>query len=491
MADEQRYRTILFRLVVSEIVILLIFIGSAAGFAYLKAQKPKVQTKDIKVAPTNVDAFQAAPVVFQEILTAYGTARPDREVIVAAQVTGEIIELHPRLRVGESVRSEQSVVSSTAPTRHDEGDVMLRIDPRDYQERVDQSQNRIRESTQEIEQLQQQQKNADRQLEKAREDLETLTEGHKRIEKLIARKAGSPADLNRSLLELRRYEDTIINLENQLALFPHQIATAEERLATSRSEFDRATNDLQKTWVYPPFNGFLSDVTAEQGLFVRAGEPLFRITDPDIIEIPVAVGLDDWQQIAGSVRSGEEAGVELAPGETADPVWTGTIARVAPEADPQSRTIQVFVEVDNARQSRPLLPGTFVHARIRGRVFHDQIVVPRTAIFNDDVFVIDSDNKARRIPIRTGRRLRSLVVIEEGLRGEERIATTNLDILENDLSVTVQQTSDLPSEMKTQMHAVVELLDDSSTPVSSPPQPLTARPTAAAAAAEPPAQSLP
>lgn len=462
MSADTKYRTLLRRVLISELAIALILVASGIGFEYLKQQKPGVESREIVAVPLNVDTFNANAVTFREIITAYGTARADREVVVAAQVSGEIVEVHPRLEVGLRVTAPQTITSSTEPTRHTEGDTLLQIDQRDYANRSRQAKNRINETEREIEQLKQQQVNGERVLKKAKQDAVAFQQQYDRYRRALELNAGAETELNRALVELQRHKDSIIQMENQLSLFPHQIASAEERLSTSEAESQRAEDDLARTRILPPFNGVVSELMVEQGQFVRAGEALLRLTDPDRIDVPVAIGLGDWHQIESSVRQGRIPSVSLASTESSPAVWSGRITRVAPVADPGSRTIQAFVEVLNDQQPRRLLPGTFVHARITGGENTDQVIIPRSAILNDHVYIVESDSTIRRQRIQQGRRLRSLVVVRSGLSGGEQIAMTNLTLLENGREVAVQESTGLAQELKLEQYPLIELVGEQS-----------------------------
>ena len=426
------------RLIISEILIVVVLLLSAAVFGAMYAGKPEVEQKQTDAVRLNVDVFETQPIDFQELLTGFGTARADREVIVAAQVTGEIVEVHPQLKVGYAVTATNAVSSGDGPTENQDGDLLLRIDQRDFRERVDQASNRIEESRTEIAQLKVQKENVDRQLEKAASVLKTLKEEFDRIKKGVARKVSTPSELNRSLLEVQRYEDTIIQLESQAAALPHQIAAADQRLASSLSEKTRAENDLQRTEVRPPFNGVLSEVFVEQGRYVRAGEQLARLTDLTQVEVPISLSVDNFLQLDGDLAKGNRPAVTLAENETATPQWTGHVVRAAPEADPQSRTVQVFVEVSNAESGPPLLPGAFVHARIDGKTYESVVLVPREAIVNDSVYTVNDKGRATRKRIQPGRRLQSLVLVTEGLEPGEQVILTNLDIVQDGQEVVVQ-----------------------------------------------------
>ncbi|MEZ6129034.1 MAG: efflux RND transporter periplasmic adaptor subunit [Planctomycetaceae bacterium] len=448
------------RLVISEVLIVAVIAFSFVVFGLFYAQKPEIAEKDMEAVRLNVDVYSAIPVEFQELLTGFGTAQADREVILAAQVTGEIVDINPQLKVGTSVRAAGVVTSPEHPSTRYDGELLLKIDPRDYRRNLEQASHRIAEAKTEIERLKVQQTSVKRQLTKAAMLLNTLKEEYDRIQTAVRRNAASASDLNRSMLEVQRYEDSIIQLESQAAALPHQIAAAEQRLATSESERQRAENDLEKTDVRPPFSGVLSEVMVEKGQFVRTGESLVRLTDLSRVEVPVSLSFDNFLQLEGRLNSGQKPRVLLAENETAEPKWNGVVVRASPEADSVSRTVQVFVEVDNS-DSSPLLPGAFVHARIDGNNYNSTLLIPREAIVDGRIYVVDQDHTARRRRIRTGRRLQSMVVVKEGLQPGDRVVMTNLDIIEDGTPLVVQNVSTPQQEIESLRTPFIRLKDAS------------------------------
>ncbi|MEZ6125436.1 MAG: efflux RND transporter periplasmic adaptor subunit [Planctomycetaceae bacterium] len=210
----------------------------------------------------------------------------------------------------------------------------------------------------------------------------------------------------------------------------------------------------------PPFSGVLSEVMVEKGQFVRAGEPLMRLTDVSRVEIPVSLGMDDFLQLKQLMAEGVRPRVHLAPGETEPAMWSGFVTRTAPEADVGSRTVPAFVDVDNSDSETPLLPGSFVYSRIEGGVQSNAILIPRETIISGHVYVArngDSTTVEQR-KIKTGRRVQSLVTVTEGLEPSEKIVLTNLDIVEHGQRVTIQSertAADELAELRTQK---IELL---------------------------------
>jgi RND family efflux transporter MFP subunit len=447
------------RVLISIAVVLIMLTSAVWLFGDMLRNRPKVAERPIIEPSYNVDVFEVTPIDFREMLSAFGTAQADREVVLSAQVTGEIVALSPQLRVGRAVSASRIEVADGSPSERISPDLLMRIDPRDYQARVEQSQATIDSSRTEIEQLNQQNVNLARQLELGRQDMNSLKDEYGRIQSLRDRGAGSASDLTRALLEMRRYEDTMIQLENQISLIPHQVAAAQQRQASAETEQHRAQNDLERTSVTAPFSGIVGDVMVEQGQYVRAGEPLLRLVDPERIEVPVALGMEDYLTLQDTVHGGEFPEALLAENESSTARWNGRVVRVAPDADAASRTIQVFIEVMNSEQQMPLLPGTFVFGWIEGPQFTDAVIIPRTAIVDNRVFVVGDENRAEPRSVRVGRRLRSLVVIEDGLQAGDRVILTNLDIVRNHTLVAPQEAITIDEELARQRVATIQRIN--------------------------------
>jgi len=180
---------------------------------------------------------------------------------------------------------------------------------------------------------------------------------------------------------------------------------------------------------------------------VQPGTPLYRVTQIDAVVIAVPLHPLDFAKIADLVLAGEQPQVELAENEVASSRWTGRVVRISPEADTATRTIDVFVEVENKREGQqvtvPLLPGSFVQARIEGPILTDVIVVPRAAVIGNAagstrVFV-ERAGRAVEVPVEVSRRLEAQAFISAGLTSGDRVVMTNLDALKDDSQISVQK----------------------------------------------------
>ena len=101
----------------------------------------------------------------------------------------------------------------------------------------------------------------------------------------------------------------------------------------------------------------------------------------------------------------------------------GKIDTAAQRVDPQTGTIQARAIFPNAEGA--LLPGQFVRVRVRGITLPDAIVIPKQSVSQGaqgpSVYVIGEKDTAEVRPIRFGPELAAGWVVQEGLKGGERI----------------------------------------------------------------------
>lgn len=431
------------RKVLISVLLCVVSVTSGVGiFLALASLKQPPESREPAERIYNVEVFDVARQDLQELISAFGTARADREVVLSAQVAGEVIEIHPRLKVGETV---QPIGASTESTDH----LLLQIDKQSYQARVARAENLVTEDIRALEQLEQEVKNNAVVLQKVKADVEEYKKEYDRVVQLRKDGIASESEFTRVRLEYRRYELIAIRAQNEHDLFPVRRKQLDARKQAHEADRMLAMLDEKRTDVVAPFEGKLSEVMVERGQFVRVGDPLVRLIDIANVEIPVPLALKDYAKIKRQVDAGEHPRVVLAENETSPGRWTGRVVRVAPQADVLTRTVMVFVRVENEAQPVPLLPGTFVHARIDGPILHQAVVIPRDAIVNGKVFVVQD---GRAVPRAAGvkRTLRSLAVIETGVDPGETVILTNLDVIHNGARVEIQSHRKLSDELKKQ-----------------------------------------
>ncbi len=258
------------------------------------------------------------------------------------------------------------------------------------------------------------------------------------------------AELARAQANLASSEATLTNARNSLERAQTLLrtsagtqarlddATANERAAqagvlASRAAVRTAEINLGYTEITAPVAGKIGRSTFAPGNTVGpTSDPLAIIVsqDPMRIAFPVsqrqALELRDRYEARGGPAA-VVVRIRLADGRVYGP--TGRIDFVDNQIDRNTDTILVRASVANPpRQGgleRELIDGQFVAVFVEGATPVQAIVIPRTAVLQDQggtyVFVVDAENKAQRRNIRLGRSTPQDAVVEQGLTGGERV----------------------------------------------------------------------
>ncbi len=399
--------------------------GASTFFASL-IKKPTRVTPGERVV--SVQVFEAESATVQELIQGYGTVRTMKKVTLSAQVAGEITETIEPLKIGQSVLAETSRTDSKGESHRTQGDLIVRIDPQTYQEKVDQTTDRLREDQAEINRFEQEKLNLNRRLLIQKKNVEAFRKEYERINNLVKQGIASPSDLTTAELDLSKYEDAMVQVETEQALIPFRIKQILARIQTHQNDLEIARLDLNRTYITSPISGQLSEIHVERGQYVRVGDPLVTIVNFDRVEIPVGIPLQDYLKIIPQIRNRKYPRATIRTNSDSSATWEGIVTRAAPVADTKTRTVQLFVVVDNKNAASPLLPGTFVSIRIDGPVYEKVIPVPREAIFQNEVFVI-RDQKVEKRAVQQIMKIQSLSLIESGLKPADQVILTNLDIL--------------------------------------------------------------
>jgi multidrug efflux system membrane fusion protein len=169
------------------------------------------------------------------------------------------------------------------------------------------------------------------------------------------------------------------------------VAEALARLRGAEQLIRQIELEIDNTRLSVPFDGILQERPIEVGDFVGIGDPVARVIDLD----PIVVEGQVTEFQVPHVKIGEIGHAELAGGRVVD----GTIRYVAVEADPQSRTFRVELELPNPDYRIPA--GLTAQIRVETeRVFAHRISPRLISISDEGLFgikIVDADNRVQFI----------------------------------------------------------------------------------------------
>ncbi|MEZ4459292.1 MAG: efflux RND transporter periplasmic adaptor subunit [bacterium] len=306
----------------------------------------------------------------------------DAQADLSAEVSGVVREVNVRL--GDRVEKDQ---------------VLAIVDPVVYQQRVKELQASVSLSQASV--------------EEARAQLQNLQSELNRKKPLLARQ----------LVTAREIED----LESQIAVASQRISVAQATVDQNRARLATGRDNLQDTRVRAPFAGVVAERFVDMGNHVNAGQALFRIVDNGDVYLQLRVAEHD----SGMIEQGMKVTmrIDALGGELVE----GTVARIAPAVDPQTRTLRIDVVKGNDDNWNRIKPGMYARAQIVIAARASAVVAPSQAIQKDRdgsryVWKI-VDGKAFKTSVQPGVRDRDQTEILDGLkpgdlivlRGEDKV----------------------------------------------------------------------
>lgn len=122
------------------------------------------------------------------------------------------------------------------------------------------------------------------------------------------------------------------------------------------NELDASGEAKSRLTIYAPMGGTVIEKLAEEGKYIEAGEPIYRIANLSMVWLMLELYPED----ASRIRFGQQVQARLASNR--DEILTGRVAFIAPSVDPTSRTVGVRVEFTNDQGN--LRPGDYAEATI-------------------------------------------------------------------------------------------------------------------------------
>ena len=373
------------------IAIIVVGLGLAAA---LLNTGPSITPQAPVAKPPLVRALTVQPSDFEFEATARGVVMPRSETDLIAEVSGRVVELSQSLVTGGFFK---------------EDDVLLRIDPLDYEIALEQ---------------------ASAQVQRAVSELATARKNFERQRNLSKRQSTSES-----------LED---DARNRLQIAEAALREAKARLASAERE-------LERTVVRAPYDGRVRTEQVDLGQFLNRGSRLARLYAIDAAEVRLPIKDDELVFLNISLRDGsaweKRPSVSLSA-EFAGAVhrWTGEIVRTEGELDPKTRMIQLVASVAEPYRldTTPLPVGLFVDAVITGGVQPNIVRLPRVAMVSpSEVYIVDSSERLVRRTVTVLRTQGDFVYINEGLLKGDRVCLSRLATAMPGMKVRVENTEEV------------------------------------------------
>ena len=192
-----------------------------------------------------------------------------------------------------------------------------------------------------------------------------------------------------------------------------QLKSAEGQLSSAKGKYEGAAALLAYSEIRSPINGVVTDRPTYPGETPPPGAPLLTVMDTSSVIAKAHIPQDQ----AAQLKPGDAATMKAA----IDIEVAGKVTLVSPALDPNSTTVEVWVEAPNT--DGRLRPGASVTLEMVARTVNDAVVVPASAVLKTpegaSAVMVIQDGKAAQTEVETGIREGDLVQITKGLNGSE------------------------------------------------------------------------
>lgn len=229
-----------------------------------------------------------------------GSVAPFREVRVATEVSGEIIEKMPICEAGAYVEV---------------GTPLMKIDTTDYDFEVDRLTQLKEQEYRALREVEQEKDNTRRSIEIAKEDM-SLQQRDVDRQTQLGDGFTSPAERDKARRALLAARQQLVTLENQLSLLEERRLKIMVSEALAGTQLRKAENDLKRTEICAPISGVIVNENVDLHSFVARGTTLLTIDDTSKAEVATSLRMD---QLYWVLNQAEESPPEVPTGTPTAP----------------------------------------------------------------------------------------------------------------------------------------------------------------------------
>ncbi|MBP7143247.1 MAG: efflux RND transporter periplasmic adaptor subunit [Opitutaceae bacterium] len=318
------------------------------------------------------------------------TVRAERVIVVRSAVGG-LVEKGD-LKIGQRVGK---------------GDFLIKLDTRDLELDIEANENALRTAKE----------------RRAVGSLIELELENARVDLANAERASKDGTISRQALD--RAGGNVRGIERRLAI---EKVETESAIAALENTLELRKLRLERMTVKSPADGQVSEVTAFPGDII-SGESVVATLISNARTVEARISEENFS----GIREGDKATIRfLGYGQK---LFGGHVVKVLPTADPATQRYVVHLAVDIDQEK--LVPGLTGDVSIVIDSHADALVIPRRALFDGKVFIVEGGTVGLR-PVQTGFTDLNQVEITEGLKAGDLVLVEQLDTVRAGDKVRVQ-----------------------------------------------------
>ena len=255
------------------------------------------------------------------------------------------------------------------------------------------------------------------QIQRAEASVQMATAAVKReqsnYENMVIRVERYRGLYNESLISDQDLEE----LENRLYMSRAQLELLQAQVLQTEAALRELKVQHSQTRVYSPLKGFVGTRHLDPGALVSPSVPIVSVLDLDRVRTVVPV----TETVIRKIRLGLPADIVVAA--YPDRTFRGTITRISPFLNTETRSADIEIEVENRDYS--LKPGMSAYVTVDARVSKRSLSIPRSALLTmgtqNGVYFAAEDGAVVFHKVQVGRIDDEAVEIVNGLQEGQQI----------------------------------------------------------------------
>ncbi len=398
-------------ILLNTVACLAILAGASAGVWLIYNTEPTAQQSETKrKSAALVETITVSRGAYSPQLVVLGTVQPAQDIVLSPRVRGQVTEISPSFVPGGRVS---------------QGDLLLQIDPDDFENAV-----LVRQS--ELEQVE-----AEWEIEVGRRKLAEQ--------------------------ELELLGDSIGGINRALVLRDPQSASLKAQLSAAEAALARAELDLERARLVAPFDAQILRQSVNVGSQVGPGDDLGQLVGIDQYWVIAAVPVRNlrWVQFPSEQQRGSMVTLHDSDAWGPGAYRYGRVTRMIGSLDAQTRLARIVITVDDPlgeeSEVPPLILGSLIEARIEGVNIDNVVRLDREYVHDGDRVWVMKDNQLEVRETEFTFRDPRYAYISNGLESGEVVVTTTLATVAD--GVQLRQVNDNADENVTQDSALTAVND--------------------------------
>lgn len=489
-------------------LILLAVALATAAFLFTRGSVPPADSDPSplrgigELAPIAVRVHRVTAGGLKSELELTGNLLPQRRTLIVSEVDGVVQTIRKsseRIEAELEGRVFSQELSVNLGHRVEQGELLVELDPREYQLRLAAAEARQAQAERQLEDLLAWRRPEVVQRLQARKDeaaarLEKAQADQRRIKSLVEQRATSPFELDQVVAELHFAQAAVASAEADLAEArsgptPTEVEVARTLVAQAAAEVAVHQDRLARTKIRAPYAGVISERFIDEGERVTTMPrvELMELMDVRILMVQVSVP----ERFVGKISRGDWVRVSLVGSEGTVP---GLVVLVNEKVDYETRTFRVRVGIEN--DDYRFKAGQFARVSFPMEDSRQGLIVPVAAVVyaggQPQVFVYCPDTQQVHLrPVQLGLINPESCQVLDGLVEGEQVVIEDPAILADGMRVQLEdrapQAAVWPPETSNQSPTNLSGPSSISSPVSNSPlgQPVPADPPTTAVSSTP------